>query len=118
VAGVEEVRAQALEVAAGWSPPAAPPSWSLTAGLFRVIAGHEPLLGRLAVLPPDRLPALLASAAISFLVHRDRPQPLAGYFPQPGAPQPAFDAGFFPAARAFVTARRAGIVTPCVSPRL
>ena len=113
MAGVEEVRAQALEVATGWSPPAAPPSWSLTAGLFRVIAGHEPLLGRLAVLPPGRLPALLASAAISFLVHRDRPQPLARYFPQPGAPQPAFDAGFFPAAGAFITARLEEIAAVC-----
>jgi hypothetical protein len=113
VGGIEEVRAQALGVAAGWSPPDAPPSWSLTAALFRVIAGHEPLLGRLAVLPPDRLPALLASAAISFLVRRDRPEPVAGYFPQPGAPQPAFDAGFFPAAGAFITARLEEIAAVC-----
>ncbi|MGO8882972.1 MAG: hypothetical protein ACLPUO_03430 [Streptosporangiaceae bacterium] len=87
----EEIRAQALEVAAGWSPPGAPDSWRLTAALFRVIAAHEELLGRLAVLPPDRLPALLASAAISFLVRRDRPAPLAACFPEPGAPPPGFD---------------------------
>lgn len=83
---VAEVRAQALEVAAGWSPADAPDSWRLTAALFRVIAAHEDLLRRLAGLPSDRLPALLASAAVSFLVSRDRPEPLAGYFPEPGAP--------------------------------
>lgn len=81
----DEVRAQALEVAAGWSPPDAPASWRLTAGLFTAIAGHEDLLKQLAGLPADRLPALLASAAISYLVRRDRPQPLAAYFPQPRA---------------------------------
>jgi hypothetical protein len=113
VASTEEVRAQALEVAAGWSPPDAPGSWSLTAALFRVIAGHEPLLERLALLPPGRLPALTASAALSFLVRRDGPEPLAGYFPQPGAPQPAFDARFFPAARAFITARLDEIAAIC-----
>jgi hypothetical protein len=97
--GAEQVRAQALEVAAGWATPDAPPSWQLTAALFGVIAGHDALLRRMAALPPDRLPALLASAAIAFLIHRDRPQPLAGYFPEPGAAQPDFDDGFFPAAR-------------------
>ena len=113
MASIGEVRAQALEVAAGWSPPDAPGSWSLTAALFQVIAGHEQLLERLAPLPPGRLPALTASAAISFLVGQDGPQPLAGYFPQPGAPQPAFDAGFFPAARAFITARLDEIAAIC-----
>jgi hypothetical protein len=88
VSAVDQIRAQALEVAAGWAPPDAPESWRLTAGLFRAVAAHEALVGRLAALPPDRLPALLASAAISFIVRRDRPMPLAGYFPEPGAPQP------------------------------
>jgi hypothetical protein len=108
-----EVRAQALEVAAGWATPDAPPSWRLTAALFDVIAGHDALLRRMAALPPDRLPALLASAAIAFLVRRDRPQPLAGYFPEPGAAQPAFDGGFFAAARAFCSERLDDIVAVC-----
>jgi hypothetical protein len=64
----DDVRAQALEVAAGWSPPDAPESWRLTAALFLAIAGHDRLLAALAGLPAGRLPALLASAAISFLV--------------------------------------------------
>jgi hypothetical protein len=110
---VDEIRAQAQEVATGWAAPDAPQSWQLTAALFRVIAAHEMLLRRLAVLPPDRLPALLASAAISLLVRRDRPMPLAGYFPEPGAPQPGFDAGLFPAARAFVSARLDDIAAIC-----
>ena len=63
------------------------------------------------MLPPDRLPALLASAAVAFLVRRDRPVPLAGYFPEPGAPQPRF--GFFPAFRAFCAARLEDIIEVC-----
>ncbi len=113
VSPAEEISAQALEVAAGWSPPDAPDSWQLTAALFRAIAAHEELLGRLAVLPQDRLPALLASAAISFLVRRDGPVPLAAYFPGPGAPQPRFDAGFYPAASAFFSARLDDIADLC-----
>ncbi len=103
---VAEIRAQAEEVAAGGAAPGSPDSWRLTAALFRVIAADTGLLSELATLPADRLPALLASAAISFLVRRDRPEPLAGYFPAPGAPQPPFDEGFFPAARGFLAARR------------
>jgi hypothetical protein len=113
VSPTDEIRAQALEVAAGWSPPDAPDSWRLTAALFRAIAAHEGLLGRLAALPADRLPALLASAAISFLVRRDRPEPLADYFPEPGAPQPRFDAGFYPAAGAFISGRLDDIAAVC-----
>ncbi len=113
VSGVDGVRAQALEVAAGWSAPDAPDSWQLTAALFWVIAGHDDLLARLAELPPDRLPALLASAAISFLVRRDDPAPLARYFPAPGEPQPPVDGGFETAARAFVSARLDDLVELC-----
>jgi hypothetical protein len=117
MSGVDEVRAQALEVAGGWSPPDAPDSWQLTAALFRAIASHEELLGRLAMLPPDRLPALLASAAVRFIVRRDQPEPLAGYFPVPDAPQPCFDDGFYPAATAFFSARLDAIAALCRSRR-
>lgn len=111
--GPDELRAQALAVARGWSPPGAPPSWRLTAALFEAIAVQDDLLDRLAALPADRLPALLASAAIAFLVRRDRPVPLAGYFPEPGAPQPRFDDRFFPAFRAFCTAHLDDIAKTC-----
>ena len=113
VPSTDEIRAQALEVAAGWSPAGAPDSWRLTAALFRAIADHEELLTQLAGLPADRLPALLASAAVSFLVRRDRPAPLAAYFPEPGAAQPPFDDGFYPAARAFITSRLAEVTAVC-----
>lgn len=115
--GVDDVRAQALEVAAGWSGPDAPASWQLTAALFRLIARHDELLERLADLPPDRLPALLASAAISFLVRRDRPQPLASYFPLPGRPQPPFGRGFDAAAGSFISARLDQVLALCSSHR-
>ena len=104
-------------MAGGWSPPGAPSSWRLTAALFEAIAADDELVGQLAVLPPDRLPALLASAAVAFLVRRDRPVPLASYFPEPGESQPRFDDGFFPAFRAFCAARLADIIEVCRSRR-
>jgi hypothetical protein len=113
VPGLAELRAQALEVARGWSPAGAPPSWRLTAALFEAIAAHDDLLARLAALPADRLPALLGSAAVAFLVRRDRPVPLARYFPEPGAAQPRFDEAFFPAFRAFCAARLDDIAELC-----
>jgi len=82
-----------------------------------VIAAHEDLLRRLAWLPDDRLPALLASAAVVFLVRRDRPQPLAGYFPEPAAPQPPLDGGFGPAAAAFIAGRLDDIAAVCARRR-
>jgi hypothetical protein len=111
--GADDVRAQALEVAAGWSGPDAPGSWQLTAALFRSIACHPALPDLLAELPPDRLPALVASAAISFLVRRDQPASLARYFPRPGQPQPPFDPGFGPAAAAFISGRLDEILAIC-----
>jgi hypothetical protein len=114
---VDDIRAQALQVAAGWSPPDQPDSWRLTAALFSVIAEHDELLAALSNLQPDRLPALLASAAIAFLVRRDGPGPLARYFPVPGDPQPPFDDGFSLAAAAFVSARLPDIMGVCVSHR-
>jgi hypothetical protein len=117
VTHVDDIRAQALEVAAGWSPPDQPESWRLTAALFTMIAGHDELLGALSAQPADRLPALLASAAIAVLVRRDRPEPLAGYFPAPGSPQPPFDDRFGPAAAAFVSARLPDIIGICASHR-
>ena len=117
LSGADEVRAQALEVAGGWSPPGAPGSWRLTAALFEAIAAEDELVERLGTLPPDRLPALLASAAVAFLVRRDRPVPLVGYFPEPGASQPRFDDGFFPAFRAFCAAHLTDIIEVCRSRR-
>jgi hypothetical protein len=113
VSGIDQVRAQALEVASGSSPRDAPRSWQLTAALFLAIAEHDKLLAALDELPPDRLPALLASAAITYLVRRDRPSPLASLFPEPGRPQPAFHSGFRDLVMAFVSERIADIMTIC-----
>lgn len=114
---MDRVRAQALEVAAGWSPADAPASWQLTAALFRAIAGHEELVAALAELPPERLPALVASAAITYLVRRDRPDRLARYFPDPGGPQPTFASSFHALAMAFMSERIADIMTLCLDHR-
>ena len=100
-------------MAGGWSPPGAPSSWRLTAALFEAIAADDELLEQLAALPPGRLPALLASAAVAFLVRRDRPVPLASYFPEPGGSQPRFDDGFFPAFRSFCAARLEDLIEVC-----
>ena len=113
MSAVAQIRAQAEAVAAGWSPPGAPESWQLTAALFRLVAGHDELLEALSWLPADRLPALLASAAITFLVRREGPPELARYFPVPGSRQPPFDDGFAPVAAGFVSARLAEIVALC-----
>lgn len=111
------VRDQALGVAAGWSPPDAPPSWALTAELFRAIAEDDVLLDLAAALPPDRLPPLLLSAAVRFLVGRDRPDPLAGYFPTPGSGQPTLDAGFRPALAAFAREHAGELAQLCAAHR-
>jgi hypothetical protein len=113
VPSVDEVRGQALEVARGWSPPGAPSSWRLTAALFEAIAADGDLLGRLALLPADRLPALLGSAAVAYLVRRDRPAPLATYFPDPGSAQPPFDEAFLAAFQAFRATRLDDIAALC-----
>jgi hypothetical protein len=113
MSGQSDIQAQALEVAAGWSPPGAPASWQLTAALFRLIAGHEELLGALASVPSDRLPAMLASAAICYLVRRYQPQPLASFFPEPGGPQPAFGPDFDAGARDFVSGHLAELAALC-----
>jgi len=115
--GTAEIRAQALVLASAWSQQDCPEPWRLTAALFRLIAAHDGLLAMLTELPADRLPPLLASAAIRFLVHRDQPEPLARYFPEPGLPQPPFDDGFGPAATAFVSASLGGLRTLCRSHR-
>lgn len=102
----KRVAAQAREIADGWSPPGAPPSWRLTAEIFRTIS-EEPLLLELAAeIPPDRLPPLLLAAALRYRVAECGPSPLAGYFPRPGGDQPPVDDGFRPALVAFCDAER------------
>ncbi len=112
-----EVADQARAVAAAWSPAGAPASWWLTAETFTAIA-EEPVLLDLAVeVPTDRLPPLLLSAAITRLVTELRPEPLAGYYPRPGGPQPPRDDRFRPALCAFAVAEREALSRLCAEHR-
>lgn len=104
---------QAREIAAAWSPPGAPASWRLTAETFRAIADDEILAGLAAAIPLDRLPPLLLSAAITFLVTRIDPQPLARYYPRPGGEQPPYDDGFGEALRDFGRAEGGALIDLC-----
>jgi hypothetical protein len=113
MASVSVLQDQAIEVARGWRGPDAPRSWQLTSALFEAIAADRTLLEAIASLPEDRLPALLAGAAITFLARRDTSAAIHAYFPVPGDPQPAFDAGFLPAFRAFSSARLGDILGVC-----
>ena len=108
-----EIAAEARQIARGWSGPAAPPSWWLTAALFDGIARDDELVARLADLPAERLPALLASAAILDLARRDPTGGLAPYLPHPGRPQPHDDGGFAAALTSFCRATRDAIVERC-----
>ncbi|PVZ09051.1 DUF2332 domain-containing protein [Actinomycetospora cinnamomea] len=111
------VREQALGIAAGWSPPDAPPTWALTAELFRAIATEPELLALGARIPADRLPPLLLSAAVRYLVGRRREDGLARYFPTPGSGQPPLDRGFRPALTAFVREHAGELAALCAEHR-
>jgi hypothetical protein len=101
------VRSQAIEIARGWSSPKAPQSWALTAAIFTSLAEDEQLLALAAVVPEERLPALLFCAAACHLIDGHQPPELVDYFPTAGAPQPEVDRGFGPALRAFCLDHRA-----------
>ena len=109
----DRVRGQALTIADGWSPPDAPASWALTAQTFRAIAEDAALLGLAAAIPAERLPPLLLSAAVRYLVAQDDPQPLARYYPTPGSGQPPLDGGFRPALSAFARAQAPELARLC-----
>lgn len=109
----DRVREQARTIADGWSPPGAPVSWALTAQTFRAIAEDATLLGLAAAIPPARLPPLLLSAAVRYLVGQRGAQPLARYYPTPGSGQPPLDDGFRPALAAFARAEAPGLARLC-----
>jgi hypothetical protein len=108
---------QAGLVAAAWSPAGAPPSWRLTAAQFEALRDDGELVTLAARIPPDRLPPLLFTAAATFLVREIEPQPLRGWFPRVGEPQPRLDPDFTAAYRTFCLDHRERLLELCAEHR-
>jgi hypothetical protein len=95
------VAEQADMVATAWSAPGSPSSWQLTAAQFTVLRDDDELLALAAAIPADRLPPLLFSAAATSLILALEPEPLRGWFPRLGEPQPRLAPDFAAEYRAF-----------------
>ena len=107
------VSQQAAGVAASWSPDGAPASWRLTAAQFEAIRDEPELLEIASTIQSDRLPALLFAAAAVHLVLELEPEPLRGWFPRVGAPQPPLGDGFRDAYRRFCVEHRDRLLDLC-----
>jgi hypothetical protein len=81
------VASEAAVVAAAWSGPATPDSWRLIAAQLGALRDDPELRALAASAPPDRLPALLFTAAATRLVLTLEPEPLCGWFPRVGEEQ-------------------------------
>ena len=95
------VASEAAVVARAWSGPGTPESWRLVAGQLGALRDDAELRAIAAMAPPDRLPALLFTAAATFLVLAREPQPLADWFPRPGKGQALLGEAFAGEYRAF-----------------
>lgn len=113
----QDVARQGGLVAAAWSPTGAPSSWRLTAAQFEALGSDGELAAIAASIPPDRLPPLLFTAAATFLVLELEPQPLRGWFPRLGEPQPPLDARFAAAYRDFCLDHRERLLRLCAQHR-
>jgi hypothetical protein len=113
----QDVARQGGLVAAAWSPAGAPSSWRLTAAQFEALSSDRELAAIAASIPPDRLPPLLFTAAATFLVLELEPQPLRGWFPRLGEPQPPLDARFAAAYRDFCLDHRERLLRLCAQHR-
>jgi hypothetical protein len=111
------VAQQAEAIAAAWSPPGSPDSWRLTAGQFEVLRDEPELLAIAATIAPDRLPALLFSAAATALVLERHPEPLRQWFPRAGAPQPPLSHHFREEYRTFCLDHRDDLLELCAQHR-
>jgi hypothetical protein len=107
------VAEQAAGVAAAWSPPGAPASWALTAAQLETLRDDDELLAIAATIEPGRLPALLFQAAATHLVLELGPEPLRGWFPVLGHPQPPLSPEFADAYRSFCLDHREGLIELC-----
>lgn len=108
---------QADMVATAWSPPGAPSSWGLTAAQFTVLRDDSELLGVASAIPPDRVPPLLFTAAATSLILALAPDPLRGWFPRLGEPQPPLDPRFAAEYRAFCLDHRDQLLQLCAEHR-
>jgi len=111
------VAEQAGLVAAAWSGPGTPPSWQLTAAQFEALRDDDELAGLAAAIPLDKLLPLLFSAAATFLVLLLRPEPLRGWFPTVGEPQPPLGAAFRDEYRRFCLDHRDRLLELCAEHR-
>jgi hypothetical protein len=113
----EDVARQAGLVADAWSPAGAPASWCLTAAQFETLRDDSELLAIAATVGRDRLPALLFTAAATFLILELEPQPLRTWFPSVGDPQPALDRRFAATYRDFCLDHRERLLQLCAQHR-
>lgn len=100
------VAGEAAAVAGAWSGDGAPPSWRLVAAQFSALRDDPELAELAACAPPDRLPALLFTAAATFLVLTDEPEPLREWFPRAGVPPRPLAPDFASEYRAFCLQHR------------
>ncbi len=108
---------QAGLVAAAWSPPGAPSSWLLTAQQFATLRDDPELLAIAATIPPQRLPPLLFTAAATYLVLAQEPDPLRSVFPRVGQSQPALGPRFQALYRDFCLDQREHLLELCAAHR-
>ena len=108
---------QAEAIAAAWSPPGSPLSWRLTAAQFSALGDDRQLLAIASTIPPERLPALLFSAAATALVLERAPFPLRDAFPRVGEPPPPLSPDFREQYRAFCLDHRDDLLKLCSAHR-
>ncbi len=111
------VAQQAAAVATAWSPAGSPGSWQLTASQFATLRDDPELLAVAADIPPDRLPALLFTAAATALVLELAPRPLRDWFPHIDSPQPALPPDFGRHYRGFCLDHRHRLAELCAAHR-
>ncbi len=100
------VASEAAVVAAAWSGPEMPESWRLIAAQLGVLRDDTELTAIAASASPDRLPALLFTAAATHLVLTREPEPLRGWFPRVGEAQAPLGRAFAAEYRAFCLEHR------------
>ncbi len=111
------VASEAAVVAAAWSGPDTPDSWRLIAAQLGALRDDRELRALAASAAPDRLPALLFTAAATSLVLTLEPAPLRGWFPRVGEGQASLPDTFVPEYRAFCLDHREELLALMASHR-